>query len=147
MSAPQSQLGFDGLLRAADEANEARKVERETAHLPSTMEEAIPFYRTYLERQPLDVDALNQLGLALAAVKQLTDAAVVFSRAAAIDPSNGTVRHNLALVLFESGDVGRALTHAREAVALQPANAESRAFLEFLQGEQDRVSVSARRRP
>ncbi len=50
MSAPQSQLGFDGLLRAADEANEARKVERETAHLPSTMEEAIPFYRLLIRQ-------------------------------------------------------------------------------------------------
>lgn len=50
MSAPQLQLGFDGLLRAADEANEARKVERETAHLPSTMAEAIPFYRLLIRQ-------------------------------------------------------------------------------------------------
>lgn len=39
------QLGFDALLSAASENNRKRKVERETAHLPGTMAEAIPFYR------------------------------------------------------------------------------------------------------
>lgn len=43
-----SQLGFEALLVSADADNQARKFERETAHLPSTMAEAIPFYRILL---------------------------------------------------------------------------------------------------
>lgn len=39
------QLGFDALLTAAAEDNRKREKEREIAHLPATMEEAIPFYR------------------------------------------------------------------------------------------------------
>ena len=44
------QLGFDALLSVADSDNRARKFERETAHLPATMEEALPFYRILLRQ-------------------------------------------------------------------------------------------------
>lgn len=45
-----AQLGFDALLTAAAEDNRKRKTERETAHLPGTMAEAIPFYRLLLRQ-------------------------------------------------------------------------------------------------
>lgn len=60
------QLGFDALLSAAAEDNRKRKTERETAHLPGTMEEAIPYYR-FLIRQhhaavlAADADKVTQL--------------------------------------------------------------------------------------
>ena len=44
------QLGFDALLDNADSENRARKFERETAHLPGTFDEALPFYRELIER-------------------------------------------------------------------------------------------------
>ena len=44
------QLGFDDLLTAADTDNRTRAFERETAHLPGSMEEALPFYRALMER-------------------------------------------------------------------------------------------------
>ncbi|MDX0174517.1 hypothetical protein [Sinorhizobium meliloti] len=44
------QLGFDALLSAASDENRRRKVERETAHLPGTMAEAIPFYRLLIRQ-------------------------------------------------------------------------------------------------
>ncbi len=51
MSAPSTkQLGFDALLSSADTENRARRFERETAHLPSTMAEAIPLYRILLRQ-------------------------------------------------------------------------------------------------
>lgn len=40
---PTRQLGFDALLRDAEQANHARKMEQKYAHLPSTMEDAVPF--------------------------------------------------------------------------------------------------------
>lgn len=45
-----TQLGFEGLLTTAAEDNRKRKVERETGHLPGTMEEAIPFYRLLIRQ-------------------------------------------------------------------------------------------------
>src|ERR1700691_464943 len=50
MNADSTQLGFDALLSSADEANSLRQLDKETAHLPSTMDEAIPFYRGIIER-------------------------------------------------------------------------------------------------
>lgn len=43
------QLGFDDLLADADQQNRAHEFERETGHLPSTMNEALPFFRSLLE--------------------------------------------------------------------------------------------------
>jgi hypothetical protein len=45
-----TQLGFDSLLTAAAEDNRKRKARREAAHLPGTMEEAIPFYRLLIRQ-------------------------------------------------------------------------------------------------
>jgi hypothetical protein len=44
------QLGFDALLADAEADNRARKLARETACLPSTMVEALPFFHGLLER-------------------------------------------------------------------------------------------------
>lgn len=45
-----AQLGFDALLVNADAENRALKIERETAHLPDTMEEGLRFYRILLRQ-------------------------------------------------------------------------------------------------
>lgn len=45
-----AQLGFDALLTTAAEDNRKRKTERETAHLPGTMAEAIPYYRLLIRQ-------------------------------------------------------------------------------------------------
>lgn len=42
------QFGFDELLSSAHEANTAFQFEHKTAHLPSSMEEALPFFRALL---------------------------------------------------------------------------------------------------
>jgi hypothetical protein len=46
--APQ-QLGFDLLLASAETANHARQEERACAHLPGTMDEALPFFRQLID--------------------------------------------------------------------------------------------------
>jgi len=50
MTSDQAQLGFDSLLSASDADNEKRRQEKECAHLPGTMDEALPFYRVLIER-------------------------------------------------------------------------------------------------
>jgi hypothetical protein len=43
------QLGFAGLLEAADHENRARAFARETGHLPGSLAEALPFFEGLLE--------------------------------------------------------------------------------------------------
>jgi hypothetical protein len=51
MNAAQSlQLGFDALIADAEKTNEERRFERETGHLPSTMADAVPYYRLLLKQ-------------------------------------------------------------------------------------------------
>ncbi|MCB1385160.1 MAG: hypothetical protein KDJ29_11750 [Hyphomicrobiales bacterium] len=50
MSLDSSQLGFDGLLADAEGANRAHRFERETGHLPDTMDEAVPFMRLLIRQ-------------------------------------------------------------------------------------------------
>lgn len=53
MSAAQDhggQLGFEALLCAAEGENRRRKFERETAHLPGTMAEGLPFFRRLIRQ-------------------------------------------------------------------------------------------------
>src|SRR5262245_21500524 len=66
MRQDHQQLGFDGLLTAAAEQNRKREVERETAHLPGTMTEAIPYYRLLVRQHhaamlAADVDKVMNL--------------------------------------------------------------------------------------
>lgn len=44
------QLGFDALLNAAAADNQLREQERACAHLPGTMDEAVPFLRSLIQR-------------------------------------------------------------------------------------------------
>lgn len=44
------QLSFEALLSTAAADNDRRRFERETAHLPGTMDEALPFFRDLLTR-------------------------------------------------------------------------------------------------
>ena len=45
----QDQFGFDALLLDADQTNHARAVEKQTAHLPTTMGDALPFFWELLD--------------------------------------------------------------------------------------------------
>ena len=45
-----TQLGFDTLLAHAEAQNRTRQEEQAHAHLPGTMEEALPFYRVLIEQ-------------------------------------------------------------------------------------------------
>ena len=45
-----TQLGFGDLLAEAESANVQRQLDRETAHLPCTMAEALPCYRRMIDR-------------------------------------------------------------------------------------------------
>ena len=46
--ASTQQLGFDELLQVAAQDNAARRLDRQTTHLPGGMDEAIPFFRSLI---------------------------------------------------------------------------------------------------
>jgi hypothetical protein len=50
VKSPSMQLGFDALLESAEAVNLTRQLEREAAHLPGTIAEALPFHRALIER-------------------------------------------------------------------------------------------------
>ncbi|MEM6678988.1 MAG: hypothetical protein AAF675_14065 [Pseudomonadota bacterium] len=50
LSATADQLGFDSLLSDAKADNAARMFERETAHLPATLDLALPYFRDLLRQ-------------------------------------------------------------------------------------------------
>lgn len=50
MTSASQQLGFESLLTESDADNEKRRRGREHAHLPGSMEEALPFYRALIEQ-------------------------------------------------------------------------------------------------
>lgn len=45
-----SQLSFDALLVDTAKANQQRKLDRQYGHLPSTMDQALPFYRSLIQK-------------------------------------------------------------------------------------------------
>lgn len=49
MTSPPMQLGFDALLAEADGDNAARAFEKEAAHLPSAVPEAVAFHRKQID--------------------------------------------------------------------------------------------------
>lgn len=49
-TAPNGQLGFDALLSETDKQNANQKLDRRTAHLPNTMEDAVGFLQTLIAR-------------------------------------------------------------------------------------------------
>ena len=46
----REQLGFDALLQTAAADNEQRRQERACAHLPGTMDKAVPFFRSLIDQ-------------------------------------------------------------------------------------------------
>ena len=61
-----NQLSFEAMLCSAEDDNHRRKLDRETGHLPGTMDEALPFFRELLSRHhdrmmAADVEAVMAL--------------------------------------------------------------------------------------
>jgi hypothetical protein len=54
-----AQLGFADLLSEAATANERRQFDRATAHLPGTMDEALPLYRRMIDKHHAAMQAAN----------------------------------------------------------------------------------------
>jgi Flp pilus assembly protein TadD len=77
------------------------------------------------ETRKLLVDVLNNQGLELVHAGNFDQAVPVFRRAATVDPQRVDARHNLAAALFDNREPEAAEQEARQAVVLNPGDANS----------------------
>jgi protein O-mannosyl-transferase len=94
--------------------------------------DAIAQYRLVLSMVPSDQIALRLLvetllhqGTSLASAGRPSEAIAAFREARDRDPSNAIARHNLAVALFDSGDLASALAEARLTIATIGGDAAS----------------------
>jgi aspartate beta-hydroxylase len=84
------------------------------------VEEAEGAFRTILEHDPLNVEALNIVGLIALRNDDLPQALELLQRAAARDPVEPLTQHNLGLAREASGDLPGAIACHQRAVQLTP---------------------------
>jgi aspartate beta-hydroxylase len=82
------------------------------------VEEAERVYLGLLERNPLDVQALNMVGLASIRTGQLNRAAELLRRAVGVDPRHASSHHHLGRTLELLGDLAGARHHYGTAISL-----------------------------
>jgi predicted O-linked N-acetylglucosamine transferase (SPINDLY family) len=92
------------------------------AHASRRTREAASFFRRVLERSPGHFDALQLLGLTLAAGGQPDDAVPYLRRALALRPGDAAVRSNLGRALLLVGRYPEAIAELRQAVDSEPSN-------------------------
>lgn len=85
---------------------------------PPNLSAAIAAARKAIQVNPNDVDAYNQLGLALYRQGNFLDAIAAYEAALKINPSLAEVYSNLALALYKQGKVAEARTAYQQAVSL-----------------------------
>lgn len=81
-----------------------------------------------LRVNPRDAQALRTRGLARLKLGRLDDAAADLSRAAALNPSQASVKEELAFALMLDGRWAAALAAARSALALDPESSAANAY-------------------
>ncbi len=90
------------------------------------LDDAELIYRTILQRQPDNADALHFLGVLQAQRHNLAEAAELIDRALAIDPGNAIARSNRGNVFRMQGRNEDALSSYGQALVLDPENMEAR---------------------
>lgn len=99
----------------------AHKLLGDAAFARQQWADAIQHYQAYLRRQPDDIAALLNHGVALVAVEQLDAAVAVFERATAIDPGHARARELLALARQDRAALqGHRVTGAPAETAASP---------------------------
>jgi tetratricopeptide (TPR) repeat protein len=103
------------------------------------LSDSIPSYEKALEINPENVEALSNLGAALARQGRLSEAIVLLEQAVALDAEYLGARANLGGALLQKGEAGQAIPHLEKAVALQPRSAPLQTSLGLALLAQDRA--------
>lgn len=94
-------------------------------HQAGRLEEAIAGYRQVLALNPGRTEALNNMGAALADLKQWDQAVEAYRRVIDLNSKVPEVHYNLAIALRELGRTDEAVAAYRRAIALKPGYAEA----------------------
>jgi predicted O-linked N-acetylglucosamine transferase (SPINDLY family) len=94
-------------------------------HQNGKLAEARTIYRTILERNPNDADALHLLGLIAYQSNELRQADELIAKAIRLDPRNPTFQANSGLVLHALGRLDEAIARHDSAIGLKPDYAEA----------------------
>jgi tetratricopeptide (TPR) repeat protein/ADP-heptose:LPS heptosyltransferase/glycosyltransferase involved in cell wall biosynthesis len=87
--------------------------------------EAMPYYRQVIAWQPDNLEALNNLAIALKQEQQYPEAISLFRQALAIAPQTPYLHNNLANILCLQGEFPEAKYHYQQALAGNPDYAEA----------------------
>lgn len=82
--------------------------------------DAVKIYRKLLECDPLSVDALSNLGIALRQLGETAEARAYLDAALRVDPTHVGARHNSAIVLGDLGHEDKAIEELSELLVLNP---------------------------
>jgi tetratricopeptide (TPR) repeat protein len=93
---------------------------------PKRLPEAILHYRAALAIQPESVEALTDLGTALANTGQLREAAAEYQHALRLAPDSAIPHNNLGNVYFRLGWLKQAQAEYEAAIRIKPEYAEAR---------------------
>ena len=93
-------------------------------HQAGRLAEAEGLYRRILNTEPNHVEALNNLGIALAGLGRLDESIDVFRRATEIAPAYVTARFNLGNTLRDRGQIDEAIVAYRALLRINPNHAQ-----------------------
>lgn len=94
-------------------------------HRAGEFENALRYYRMVLERDELNAQAHNNLGLLYQERGRLQDSARELKRALAIEPRNAGTRNNYGVTLLMLKRIDEAAAEFRAALALEPGNLDA----------------------
>ena len=106
------------------------------AYNAGSFAQAQGYFREALNRKPDLIEALNGLGLSLAAQGQADEAIQEFKAALRVAPSFSAARINLAVALANRGEIPAAMTEYRTALKLETNNVAARVNLAKLLASQ-----------
>ena len=114
-------------------------------HRAGDLDRAHSHYRALLERNELDPQVHNNLGLLLRDRGQHQEAIREFERALIIDGGYLTARNNLGVELLGASRLAEAATEFKRVLAAEPANTDAAvnlALVEKAQGQPERAKES-----
>jgi len=94
-------------------------------HEAGRRQEAIQFYRQVLDCQPHNLEALNNLAIALKQEKQFTEAIALLRQALTIEPNAPYLHNNLANILWQENQLEAAKAHYQQALTANPNYADA----------------------
>lgn len=93
------------------------------AYIAQDLSRAVRCYEKAHFIEPSNLDALNNLGMVLSALKRFAEADTVFTTAAALDPANVRVAYNRGNFLRDAGRLEDAISAYEQVLSLDPLHA------------------------